>query len=132
MGSNDPMLFRGWNAYMRLRQTMASSIVLNSSGWDTWNVSHAKVLAVFLWEYEGNKVNEFRYNKVLRKHAYRRTHNYKLLNDLLKSSVLLKAGRGTYSLNDKSLKIAEKATAFMKQADHICHENPERQDCSIK
>jgi hypothetical protein len=132
MVDRDPILFREWNAYMKHRQIMVSSIVLKSFGWADWNTSHAKLLGVLLWEYEGSKANEFRYNKLLRRHGYRRTHNYKLLNDLLKSSVLRRSGRGTYFLDAKSLEVAERAIAFMKQADHICHESPERQDCSIQ
>lgn len=130
MVDRDPILFREWNTYMKHRQIMASSIVLKSSGWNEWNTSHAKLLGVLLWEYEGTKVNGFKYKKTLRRHAYRRTHNYRLLNGLLRGSIIVKAEKGNYSLNDRSLKAAERAITVMKQADAICKE--EAKNCPIQ
>ena len=119
MVDRDPILFRGWNAYMKHRQIMVSSIVLKSSGWTDWNTSHAKLLAVLLWDYEGRKVNGFRYNEILKKKGYQRTHNYRLLNELVKKAVLIRDEKGLYSIRDESLEIAEQAFAFMKGADNI-------------
>lgn len=119
MVDRDPILFRGWNAYMKHRQIMVSAIVLKNSGWGEWNTSHAKFLAVLLWDYQGRKVNSFKYNEIIKRKGYQRTHNYRVLNELVKKAVLIKNDKGQYCIQNESLRIAEQAFTFMKQADNI-------------
>jgi hypothetical protein len=120
MGDREPMLFREWDAYMKHKQIMVASIVLKSSGWGDWNAGHAKLLAVFLWNYEGKKINRFSYREVLKRHGYRRTHNYRLLGGLVANSVLVKKDKGFYSFREETVRVAEAALQFIAQADIIC------------
>lgn len=129
MGDREPMRFREWDAYVKHREIMVSSIVLKSSGWNGWHPGHAKLLGVLLWDYEGKRANGFRYREVLKRYGYGRTHNYRLLGDLVGNAVLEKQGRGVYRLQDGRLEAAEKAITVLRLADKICNE--EKGNCPI-
>ena len=131
MINREPMLFRDWHAYNTQRQIMAAAIVLKSSGWQSWSLGHAKLLSVLLWDYECRKVNHFKYCHTLKKNAYRRTHNYRLLNGLSRNGVLIKQGTGCYRLSPDGIKAADKAIAFITQADHICNEALKTKRCNL-
>ena len=122
MINREPMLFREWHAYNRQRQIMAAAIVLKSSGWEGWDLGHAKLLSVLLWDYECKGRSCFKYCQALHKRAYQRTHNYRLLNGLTQNGVLLKQSNGHYKLSQNTVETANKAIAFIKHADHICNE----------
>jgi hypothetical protein len=120
MAHGDPLAFCGWTNYMRHRQVMLAAIALTRSGWEEWEQGHAQLLAVFLWEYEGRRLNSFRYAEFLKKNAYRRSHNYRLLQDLLGSGILRKEGRGVYRLSDEILVVVDRAILVLREADGLC------------
>jgi hypothetical protein len=55
----------------------------------------------------------------LKKHGYRRSHNYRVLNELVKNEVLVKEENGVYRLKKEILSAAERASRFVGRADNI-------------
>ena len=119
MKETEPQLYHEWSIYMRLRQAMLSAATFNSSGWNDWEVGHAKLVGILLWHYENGQKVKFKYSRILKKQCYRRTHNYRLLKGITEAGILKTDGKGYYSFQDKDIHKMEKAIKLMRQLDQI-------------
>jgi hypothetical protein len=119
MVEREPILFKNWDPYMRLRQVMASAVIFRNSGWFRWQTGHAKIFGVLLWDYETTGKKIFKYSKTLKKQGYRRTHNYRLLRSIVEQSLLQKEGNGYYTFTVPELEIIKRVISAMRELDII-------------
>lgn len=98
---------------------IASAIVFRSSSWHNWSYGHEKLLGVVLWHYETKKENNFKYSKLLKRHAYGRTQNYKLLKGILERNILVKQGNGYYAFPEKYQDLINKILDALKYIDKL-------------
>lgn len=118
MVEGEPNLFRNWEPYMKVRQVAASGAIFINHGWFNWQMGHARLFGVLLWDYERNGKRKFKYNKTLKKHGYRRTHNYRLLSTMIENKVLKKDGNGYYSFTSDTALLKKVLTA-VRELDTI-------------
>lgn len=126
MVGSEPKLFKNWDSYMRLRQAMASAVIFKSHGWFQWQTGHAKLFGVLLWDYETRGRGKFKYSKTLKKQGYQRTHNYRLLREILENDLLQKEGNGYYSFTVPEIAMIRQVIAVMTQLDMISNKMPVR------
>jgi len=119
MVEGEPKLFRNWDPYMKTRQAVASAVIFINHGWFEWQMGHAKLFGVLLWDYEKKGNRKFKYNKTLKKHGYSRTHNYRLMSTIIQNKVLRKSGNGYYNFTPSEVKLIKKVLAVVKELDTI-------------
>ncbi len=121
MFAGEPKLFRNWEPYMKTRQVAASGAIFMHHGWFDWQMGHARLFGVLLWDHERRGTRRFKYNRILKKHGYRRTHNYRLLSAMIEKRVLRKDGNGYYSFGS-NVKLIKEVLAAVKELDRISRE----------
>jgi hypothetical protein len=119
MTADEPSIFENLNQYMKTRLMMVSAVVFRRSSWDEWTYGHEKLLGVILWHYEAKKENRFKYSKVLKRYAYGRTQNYKLLKGILDQNILVKQGNGYYTFPEEYKSLIDKALEVLKTVDRL-------------
>jgi hypothetical protein len=119
MTADEPSIFENLSSYMRVRLMMASAIVFRVSSWNEWTYGHEKLLGVILWNYETKKERKFKYSKLLKKYAYGRTQNYKLLKAILEKNILVKQGNGYYTFSEKYQPLIDKIIDNLKTIDRL-------------
>lgn len=126
MVAGEPKLFRNWDPYMRTRQVVASAVIFKNHGWFQWQMGHAKLFGVLLWDYETRRKGKFKYSKILKKQGYQRTHNYRLLREILENNLLQKEGNGYYSFTVPELEMIRQVIGVMRELDMISNKIPVR------
>lgn len=119
MVGTEPQLFKDWGPYMKIRQTMIASAVFNSNGWMDWQPGHAKLFSVFIWLLKTKRTSKFKYSKSLMKLGYRRTQNYKLLNEIIEQEIIEKHGKGYYSIPADNIELISKTCDIIKEIDKL-------------
>ena len=119
MTSDDPAIFQDIPQYMRTRLMLASSIVFRESKWEDWTYGHEKLFGVVIWHYETKKAENFKYNKLLKKHGYGRTQNYKLLKGILERKILVRQNNGYYTFSKRCKNLIDRVLEFIKSGDSI-------------
>ena len=120
MTEREPILFKKWkDGYASQRQVMASIVIFKNYGWYKWQVGHAKLYGILLWHYEKKKQTTFKYSKTLKMQGYRRTHNYRLLREIVDNKLLKKEGNGYYSFAPSKIKVIGKVLSLIKALDMI-------------
>jgi hypothetical protein len=119
MTADQPSIFENLSPYMRTRLMMASAVILRKSLLQDWTHGHEKLIGVILWDYEMRKEKGFKYSKVLKKHAYGRTQNYKLLRIIVERKILISQGNGYYTFAPEYQDLVEKISSEMKNLDQI-------------
>lgn len=119
MTADEPTIFENLSSYTRARLMMASAVVFRKSDWDKWTYGHEKLLGVILWHYESKKEKRFKYSKLLKRYAYGRTQNYKLLKGILDRHILVKQGNGYYTFPEKYHTLIEQVFNSLKTIDKL-------------
>jgi len=119
MTADEPSIFQNLSPYAKTRLMMASAVVFRISDWKEWTHGHEKLLGVVLWHYETKKESRFKYSKLLKRYAYGRTQNYKLLREIVGRKILRKEGNGYYKFSEKYQGILENIFEVMKTADKL-------------
>ena len=119
MVEGEPKLFRKWDPYMKVRQVTASAVIFRNHAWFRWQQGHAKLFGVLLWDYETKGNKRFKYNKTLKRYGYQRTHNYRLLKEIIDNNLLVKEGNGYYSFTEPELEVIRRVVARIKELDKI-------------
>jgi hypothetical protein len=119
MVEKEPRLFKNWNNYMKFRQIMASAVIFKNHGWAQWQIGHAKLFGILLWNYETKKTTKFKYSDVLKKQGYRRTHNYRLLKAIVENDLLQRDGNGYYIFTAQELRMVKRVLIIVKKLDII-------------
>lgn len=104
---------------MKFRQIMASAVIFKNHGWVQWQIGHAKLFGILLWDYETKRNTKFKYSDVLKKQGYRRTHNYRLLKAIVENHVLQRDGNGYYSFKIQELRMIKRTLVILKELDMI-------------
>ena len=60
-------------------------------------MGHARLFGVLLWDYETHETGDSNTAKFSRNKAISRTHNYRLLKEIIENNLLIKEGNGYYS-----------------------------------
>lgn len=126
MVEGEPKLFKNWDPYMKMRQEAASAVIFKSHGWSRWQKGHARLFGVLLWDYESRKSRRFKYSRVLKKQGYQRTHNYRLLRQIIENNLLLKEGNGYYAFTVRQSATIRQVIAVMREMDKISGKTPGR------
>lgn len=119
MTADEPSIFENLNSYMRARLMIASAIIFRKSNWQNWTYGHEKLLGVVLWHYETKKERRFKYSKLLKRYAYGRTQNYKLLREILGRKILVSQGNGCYEFSPKYHDLIDKIFSELGEIDRI-------------
>lgn len=119
MTADEPAIFENMNPYTKARLMMASAIIFRRSSWKDWSYGHEKLLGVILWNYENRKEKKFKYSKVLKRDAYGRTQNYKLLKGILDRKILVKKGNGYYAFSEEYQELLDKVLESLKAIDKL-------------
>ena len=119
MVEKEPKLFRKWEPYTKVRQVRASAVIFKNHGWFQWQQGHAKLFGVLLWYYETKGNKRFKYSKTLKRHGYERTHNYRLLKEIIQNNLLVKEGNGYYSFTIPELEVIIRVVSRIKELDKI-------------
>jgi hypothetical protein len=119
MADREPRLFKNWNNYMKFRQIMASAVIFKNRGWSQWQIGHAKLFGILLWDYETKKNTKFKYSNILKREGYRRTHYYWLLKAIVENHLLQKDGNGNYSLKIQELRMIKRLLIILKELDMV-------------
>ena len=119
MTNDDPSIFQNLPPYMRMRLMMAAAIIFRNSDLKNWTYGHQKLLGIVLWNYEKKREKSFKYSKLFKRHAYGRTHNYKLLKKILEEKILVKEGNGIYAFEKKYHTLIEQIFTGLKALDRI-------------
>jgi len=128
MVEGEPKIFGNWEPYVKTRQVVAAGVVFINHGWFKWQMGHARLFGVLLWDYERRGCRKFKYNKTLKKHGYCRTHNYRLLSTMIENKVLKKDGNGYYCFTSDAALIKKVLTA-VRELDRIgSREMPDRME----
>ncbi len=126
MVEGEPKLFRNWDPYMKMRQEAAAAIIFKSHGWSQWQTGHARLFGVLLWDYEIRRKRRFKYSKVLKKQGYQRSHNYRLLRQIIENNLLQKEGKGYYAFTVRQSATIREVIAVMREMDKISGKTPGR------
>lgn len=119
MTADEPSIFENLTPYLRTRLMMASAVIFRKSKLQEWTHGHEKLIGVVLWDYETRKEKRFKYSKVLKKYAYGRTQNYKLLRPIVEQKILVSQGNGYYAFAPEYQDLVEKISSEMKNLDQI-------------
>jgi hypothetical protein len=119
MTADDPSVFENIGAYMRARLMIASAIIFRKSGWNEWTYGHEKLMGVILWYCEAEKQCNFKYSKVLKRYAYGRTQNYKLLKEIVDRNILIRQPNGYYIFPRSYRELIEQIFEELKNLDRI-------------
>ena len=119
MTADEPSIFENLSPYMKARLMVASAIIFRKSNWKDWTYGHEKLLGVVIWHYEAKKERKFKYSKLLKRHAYGRTQNYKLLKGILERSILLQEGNGYYAFSERYQDLIDKILEALKGIDKL-------------
>jgi len=119
MVESEPELFKKLDPYMKARQIMGSAIIFENHGWKEWKIGHAKLFGILLRDFETKKRFKFKYSTDLKKRGYGRTHNYRLLHELVRKNVLKKKGNGYYSLDLKEFDLLKGVVLALRGMDAI-------------
>lgn len=119
MVEREPGLFKTLDPYTRQRQVMASAVIFKMHGWREWQIGHAKLYGILLWHYENRKQISFKYNNVLHKAGYRRTHNYRLLKVIIEKEMLQRQGNGYYRFKNSDTRLINKVLSLIKALDTV-------------
>jgi hypothetical protein len=119
MVEGEPKLFENWDSYMKLRQVMVSAVIFKTHGWFRWQMGHAKLFGILLWDYETKSMRKFKYSNTLKKQGYNRTHNYRLLKGIVDNNLLQKDGRGHYSFTVPEMMMIKNVVSVMRELDMI-------------
>jgi hypothetical protein len=119
MTLDEPSIFQELHPYTRARLMLASAVLFRKSNWDDWSYGHEKLLGIILWNYETKKQSTFKYSKLLKRHAYGRTQNYKLLKGITERNILVKQGNGNYSFSEKYRALIDAAFQQIRILDQI-------------
>ena len=117
MIEKEPKLFKKWDPYMKIRQAAASAAMFRSHGWSEFQPGHAKLFGVLLWDYETKGNKRFKYSKTLKKQGYQRTHNYRLLKEIIENNLLEKEGNGYYSFTPSDITIIKNVLMTVRKLD---------------
>ncbi len=98
---------------------MASAVLFKDQGWMDWELGHAKLFGIVLWNFETKKIKQFKYCHTLKRQGYGRTHNYRLLKELVGNNFLRKEGNGYYSLACQNIESIKKVLLLVKELDMI-------------
>lgn len=88
MTADEPAIFENLTPYMQTRLMLASAVIFRESKMQAWTHGHEKLVGVILWNFESKKENAFKYSRVLKRYAYGRTQNYKLLKPIVDNKIL--------------------------------------------
>jgi hypothetical protein len=119
MVESEPKLFRNWDPYMKIRQVVVSAVIFKNHGWSQWQSGHAKLFGILLWDYETKRRRTFKYNKTLKKQGYHRTHNYRLLREIIENKLLKKEGNGYYSFAVSDVITIKRVLMAVRELDII-------------
>ena len=123
MTADEPSIFENLTPYMRTRLMMASVVIFRKSQMPNWSHGHEKLVGVVLWHYENRKEKRFKYSKLLKRYAYGRTQNYKLLRPIVEQKILVSQGNGYYSFAPEYENLLDRILSEMKSIDRLG--NPE-------
>lgn len=98
---------------------MAAAIIFRNSGLKSWTYGHEKLMGIVLWNYEETKETRFKYNKLFKRHAFGRTHNYTLLKKITDEKILVKEGNGFYAFEKKYHNLIEQIFNGIRILDRI-------------
>jgi hypothetical protein len=119
MTADDPEVFQQLSPYAKARLMIASAIIFRKSGWKEWSYGHEKLIGVVLWHYEMKKEGRFKYSRLLKRCAYGRTQNYKLLKSIVEKEILVKQGNGYYTLSEKYQGLLDEIFEAIKILDSL-------------
>jgi len=119
MKKGEPRIYQNWSEYTKQRQIMIAAALFKANDWDDWEEGHAKLFSIFLWLYEDKKQIRFKYSKTLKKSGYSRTHNYRLLNMIVKQDMLAKEGNGNYRITKQHKELIDNAMVIIKNLDNL-------------
>jgi hypothetical protein len=119
MTADEPSIFDDLNSYMKARLMIASAIIFRRSNWKDWTYGHEKLLGVIIWHYEYKREKTFKYSKVLRRYAYGRAQNYKLLRGILERNILINEGNGYYTFGREYQEVFDKILDILKAIDKL-------------
>ena len=119
MTADDPSLFEQFEPYMRARLMIAAAIIFRKSNWDKWTYGHEKLMGVILWYCEAEKKYQFKYSRLLKRYAYGRTQNYKLLSEIVDRNILTRQPNGYYEFSEKYRELIESIFEELKNLDRI-------------
>jgi len=123
MTADEPTIFQEFGPYFRARLMITAAIIFRKSRWEDWTYGHEKLMGVILWHYETKNQPKFKYSKLLKRHAYGRTQNYKLLKGIVDKGILIREPNGYYTFPYRYRVLIEKIFAEMKNLDRLG--NPE-------
>jgi len=104
---------------MRARLMIAAAIIFRKSNWDEWTYGHEKLMGVILWYCEAEKQYRFKYSRLLKRHAYGRTQNYKLLREIVDRNILTRQSNGYYEFPEKYRDLIDSIFEELKTLDII-------------
>ena len=119
MTADDPSIFQNLGSYMRARLMIAAAIIFRKSDWDQWTYGHEKLMGVILWYCEDEKQYQFKYSRLLKRYAYGRTQNYKLLRDIVDRNILIRQPNGYYIFPRSYRKLIDAIFDELKNLDRI-------------
>ena len=117
MTADEPSLFENLAPYMQTRLMLASAVIFRESRMQAWTHGHEKLVGVILWNYETRREKAFKYSRVLKRYAYGRTQNYKLLKPIVDQKILISQGNGRYAFSPEYQELIEQIFTRMKDID---------------
>ncbi len=90
---------------------MIAGAIFRRLGWDDFSYGHAKIFGIILWHYEATKKYVFKYSRLLRRHGYGKTQNYKLIKDLIDRKIIRRRLFGEYEIRQENSRIIDDAIA---------------------
>jgi hypothetical protein len=119
MTADDPSIFQNLGSYMRARLMIAAAIIFRKSNWDEWTYGHEKLMGVILWYCEAEKQFQFKYSRLLKRYAYGRTQNYKLLKEIVDRNILIRQPNGYYVFPAAYRELINRIFEELKTVDRI-------------
>jgi len=119
MTADEPSLFENLAPYMQTRLMLASAVIFRESRMQAWTHGHEKLVGVILWNYETRREKAFKYSRVLKRYAYGRTQNYKLLKPIVDNKILISHGNGNYSFAPEYQALIEQVFIQIKNLDQV-------------
>ena len=119
MTADDPAVFEQFEPYMRSRLMIAAAIIFRTSKWQKWTYGHEKLMGVILWHCEEKKQYTFKYSRLLKRYAYGRTQNYKLLRDIVDRNILIRQPNGHYIFPKTYQELIDRIFWELKNLDRI-------------
>jgi hypothetical protein len=119
MTSDEPWIFENLGSYLKARLMIASAIIFRKSGWRDWTYGHEKLIGVVLWHCERRGEKRFKYSGLLKRYAYGRTQNYKLLRPIVERNILIKQGNGYYAFAEKYQELIDEISDLLRILDKV-------------